>query len=131
MITSLISRRLKINYSNKYYKIIKKNLNLKSFIFFQAFFPIAIVNYFYSFFKFPLKKQIIGTSIGILPSVISGILIGSSLNNNLENLLNENFEIFTDKYFSTGIILMIILLVISSFKNIKLKLFKLLKIKMS
>ena len=129
MIVNFVTKKNNTNKNNKYFKIIKKNLNLRSFIFFQAIFPIAVVNYFYSFFQFELKKQVIGTIIGVLPSVISGVLIGSSLNNNLKNLFNDKLIILTDKYFLIGIFLLIALLSISLFKNIKLKIFKILRIK--
>lgn len=129
LIVNFVTKKNNTNKNNKYFKIIKKNLNLRSFIFFQAIFPIAVVNYFYSFFQFELKKQVIGTIIGVLPSVISGVLIGSSLNNNLKNLFNDKLIILTDKNFLIGIFLLIALLSISLFKNIKLKIFKILRIK--
>ena len=129
LIVNLVIKKNNQNYNNKYLKIIKKNLNLRSFILFQAIFPIAIVNYFYSYFQFELKKQVIGTVIGVLPSVISGVLIGLSLNNNLENLFDDKLIIFTDKNFLIGIFLLLIVLSISLFKNIKLKIFKIFRIK--
>lgn len=129
LIVNLVIKKYNNKYNDKYYEIIEKNLNLRSFIFFQAIFPIAIVNYFYSFFQFQLKKQVIGTMIGVLPSVISGVLIGLSLNNNLESLLNNKLVIFTDKNFLIGIFLLLIFLSISLFKSIKSKIFKIFRIK--
>jgi len=118
LIIFYLLRNINFNFLNKINFINKYSNDLFVLIIFGTFIPYTLCSYIYTCFKVSYKNYIISSALGPIPGTLSITYIFSHVKYALNDLKNNEFNIYKEPSFIISILLFLILLfIIKKLKN--------------